>query len=110
MKENKEHKEISKKYKVLSEVEHVLNRPGMYIGSTKRHDSIEYIFNGQKFEPKEITYIPGFLKLFDEIISNSVDESKRNINLNQIIVKIDKKTISIRDNGGIPVVKHTEHK
>lgn len=109
MKENKEHKEISKKYKVLSEVEHVLNRPGMYIGSTKRHDTTEYIFNGQKFEPKEITYIPGFLKIFDEIISNSVDESKRNSNLNQLIVKVDKKNISIRDNGGIPVVKHTEH-
>ena len=109
MKENKEHKEISKKYKVLSEVEHVLNRPGMYIGSTKRHDTTEHIFNGQKFESKEITYIPGFLKIFDEIISNSVDESKRNSNLNQIIVKVDKKTISIRDNGGIPVVKHTEH-
>lgn len=110
MKENKEHKEISKKYKVLSEVEHILLRPGMYIGSTKRHDSTEYIFNGQKFESNEITYIPGFIKLFDEIISNSVDESKRNFNINQIIVKVDKKTISIRDNGGIPVVLHKEYK
>jgi len=105
----KEHNEISQKYKVLSEVEHVLTRPGMYIGSNKRHESTEYIFNGSKFEPKLIEYIPGFLKLFDEIISNSVDESKRNINLNQIIVRVDKKTISIRDNGGIPVIKHTEH-
>jgi DNA topoisomerase-2 len=46
--------------------------------------------------------------LFDEIVSNSVDESKRNPNLNQITVTYNEKTqeISIWDNGGIPVIIH----
>ena len=103
-------KEISKKYQLLDEVEHVLKRPGMYIGSTKPHQSAEWLQNEEgKFVKTDIEYNPGFLKLFDEIVSNSVDESKRNPNLNQLEDKIsDKGEISIWDNGGIPVIIHAE--
>jgi DNA topoisomerase-2 len=59
---------------------------------------------------QELTYNPGFLKIFDEIITNSVDESKRvGSKLTTVKVTIKDNTISIWDNGGIPVVKHTEH-
>ena len=104
--------EISKKYELLDEIQHVLKRPGMYVGSTKPHTSNEYLFVGEKFERKEIEYNPGFLKLFDEIVSNSVDESKRNKSLNQIVVTFNEKTneISIWDNGGIPVIIHDTQK
>jgi DNA topoisomerase-2 len=104
-------KEISKKYELLDEIQHVLKRPGMYIGSTKPHQSSEYLLEGDKFEKSDIEYNPGFLKLFDEIVSNSVDESKRNKKLDYIHIDIDESTneISIWDNGGIPVIKHTDH-
>jgi DNA topoisomerase-2 len=62
---------------------------------------------------KEVTYNPGLLKIFDEIVTNSVDESKRaGSKLNTVKVNIDRTTnyINIWDNGGIPVVKHTQHK
>jgi len=60
---------------------------------------------------RKVTYNPAFLKLFDEIVSNSVDEHRRNPKLNEIKVKIDpeKGSISVWDNGGIPVVMHAEH-
>jgi DNA topoisomerase-2 len=60
---------------------------------------------------EEITYVPSFLKIFDEIVTNSVDEHKRNSSLNKIEVNVDKKSgiISILDNGGIPVVIHKDH-
>lgn len=103
-------KEISKKYQLLDEIEHVLKRPGMYIGSTKPHTANEWILNDGLYEKEELTYNPGFLKLFDEIISNSVDEHKRSGKINTIKVKVDATTISVWDNGGIPVVKHPEHK
>jgi DNA topoisomerase-2 len=104
---------IEKKYQKLSDTEHVLARPGMYIGSIKPHTEEVYLFNknNTSFEPVEITYNPGLLKMFDEIISNSVDEHKRNPKLNQIKVNVDSSSgmISVWDNGGIPVKIHKEH-
>lgn len=106
----KENKQISDQYQLLDEIEHVLKRPGMYIGSTKPHTDSEWILKDGLYEKEELTYNPGFLKLFDEIISNSVDEHKRHRKINQIKVSVNKTTISVRDNGGIPVIMHTNHK
>jgi DNA topoisomerase-2 len=103
-------KEISKKYQLLDEIEHVLKRPGMYIGSTKPHTGQEWILNDGMYSKEELSYNPGFLKLFDEIISNSVDEHKRSGKINQIKVVVKGNQISVWDNGGIPVVQHPEHK
>jgi len=104
---------IEKRYQKLTDTEHVLLRPGMYIGSVKPHTEEVYLLDRRswKLTPKEITYNPGFLKLFDEIVSNSVDEHKRNPKLNQVKVNIDINTnkISIWDNGGIPVEIHKEY-
>jgi len=105
-----EQKEISSKYQLLDEIEHVLKRPGMYIGSTKPHTEEQWILVDGLYEKEELTYNPGFLKLFDEIISNSVDEYKRNKNITQIKVNVDDFKIIVRDNGGIPVIKHSQHK
>jgi DNA topoisomerase-2 len=102
---------IEQKYQKLTDTEHVLLRPGMYIGSIKPHTDEVYILNGKKFELIELTYNPGLLKMFDEIVSNSVDEHKINKKLNQIKVAIDNISgrISIWDNGGIPVEIHKEY-
>ena len=104
---------IEKKYQKLTDTEHVLLRPGMYIGSIKPQTEEVYLLDKRsyRFTPKEITYNPGFLKLFDEIVSNSVDEHKRNRKLNQIKININLETnyISIWDNGGIPVEIHKEY-
>lgn len=101
---------IDKKFKKLDDIDHVILRPGMYIGSIKPHTANKWVINSDKVELKEVTYNPGFLKIFDEIITNSVDESKRKgSKLNTIKVNIKNDTITIWDNGGIPVVKHTEH-
>lgn len=103
-------KEIGKKYQLLDEIEHVLKRPGMYIGSTKPHTSNEWILEDGAYQKYELTYNPGFLKLFDEIISNSVDEHKRSGKINTVKVTTTIDTITVWDNGGIPVVQHPDHK
>lgn len=106
-------KTIEQKYKELSEQEHVLLRPGMYVGSVKPELSTRFVFDykEQMMVQKEVEYVPAILKLIDEIISNSTDEYRRpdNIGLTQISVTVMKdNTIVIEDNGGIPVVKHKE--
>lgn len=104
-------KKIEEKYKKLSDIDHVLERSGMYVGSIKINDSYKWILSeDKKFSYNEISYNPAFIKLFDEIVMNSIDESKREgskLNIIKIFIKDNK--ISVWDNGGIPVVKHTEH-
>jgi DNA topoisomerase-2 len=104
-------KKIEDKYKVLNHIDHILLRPQTYLGSNKPHTGNKWIFSEEKMIKEEITYVPSFLKIFDEIIINSVDESKRNPQLNKIEVTIDKESglISVKDSGGIPVVVHKDH-
>lgn len=102
---------IEDKYKSLTPEQHILLRPSMYIGSVVTEKCERYIFNKntRKFESKEVNFNAGFLKLFDEIISNSVDESKRpNSKLDTIKVFVSKSdnSITVLDNGGIPVEMH----
>lgn len=103
-------KKIEERFKKLSDIDHVLLRPGMYIGSVKLDTSNRYVLEDGKMIVKEITYNPGFLKIFDEIITNSVDEHKRvGSKLKNIKVDITDNKISVWDDGGIPVVKHKDH-
>ena len=103
-------KNIEDRFKKLSDIDHVLLRPGMYIGSIKRNTSFKHILEDGVMVFKEITYNPGFLKIFDEIVTNSVDESKRvGTNLKTIKITIKDNSISIFDDGGIPVLKNLEH-
>lgn len=104
-------KKIEEKYKVLDQISHVLLRPQTYVGSNKPHTSVKNIISDGIISQKEITYIPSFLKIFDEVITNSVDEHQRNKSLNRVDVTVDceKGVISVKDNGGIPVEIHKEH-
>ena len=105
-------KTIEEKYQEMSEREHILERSGMWIGSTKEEEAQMFLYNKDtaKMELKDVTYIPGMLKLVDEIISNSCDEYRRkdNLGLNKIEVSValNGTMLSVYDNGGIPVVKH----
>ena len=106
-------KTIEEKYKSLTPEEHVLHRPGTYIGSTVTEDVDMFILEDGHFIKKTVKYNPGFIKLFDEIISNSVDESKRKgTKLDTIKVEVDteKNIIQVYDNGGIEVALHKETK
>lgn len=99
-----------RKYELLSDIEHVLLRPSRYIGSTKTETKKMYLFRDDKIQEQEVEFNFGFNKLFDEILSNSIDESKKNIKLNEIKISIStqKNQIRIFDNGGISTQIHKE--
>lgn len=101
------------KYKKLDEIEHVLTRAGMYVGSTNTTEFEGYLYDHSsgKMEWTAYKYNPGLVKLFDEVISNSVDEHKRSGKVTTIWVNISPLTgeIVVRDDGGIPVQKHPEY-
>ena len=104
-------KSIEEKYQSMDQITHCLMRAGMYIGSTKEEEKSFFIYDKEenKLIYKELFYIPGLLKLVDEIISNSADEFRRkdNLGLTDLWVTVSKNgSFIIKDNGGIPVVKH----
>lgn len=107
-------KTIEDKYKAMSDIEHVLFRPGMYVGSTKLETMCGLLYNIEtnKMEQTEYSVCPAMLKIVDEVISNSCDEYRRadNLGLTKISVFINKKdnSVTVSDNGGIAVVKHKE--
>jgi DNA topoisomerase-2 len=91
-----------KEIKVLSEREHILLRPTVYVGSVKPTDEkVPIIRNNKLFiESKKISV--GMYKLFDEVFSNSLDEAKRmNGKMKSIYIEVSSKdnNVSIRDTG-----------
>ena len=61
---------IEQKYKTVSELDHILLRSGMYIGSTKEEEKQMYIYNNEAkiMELSNVLYVPGLLKIIDEVI------------------------------------------
>ncbi|WAX21779.1 hypothetical protein [Stenotrophomonas phage RAS14] len=106
-------KSLEDKYKKLTAVEHVLKRPGRYLGAVKVEPVETFLIKNDKVEWTTVNYSPAYLKLFDEIISNSADFSKTEDgqHVNTIKVNVDRTTgqICVYDNGGIPVVIHSEY-
>jgi DNA topoisomerase II len=103
-------KTIEETYQKKSLLEHVLHRPGMYIGDIEKVTREHWIFENGKMIKKNITFSPGLYKIFDEIITNALDHSQRDPTLKNINVTINENTICIFNDGeGIPVEIHKEH-
>ena len=107
-------KTIEETYKKLSQREHILHRPNMYIGEIKKTIEEMWVFDleSNKMKKKMVEYSPGFLKIFDEVLTNSLDHSARDDTVDKIRLDYDIETgeISVYNTGkGIPVVIHKEH-
>jgi DNA topoisomerase-2 len=106
-------------------------RPDTYIGSVKPEPITRHVlsnaamrfFDGEipeckEDEPqtmilKELQWIPGFFKLFDELLVNTADHLRRNTGLTRIHIDIDVASgiITISNNGtAIPVEVHPVEK
>ena len=103
----KKNKTVEEKYQKLTQKEHVLKRPGMYIGATETEIEPAWIFEGDEMVEKTTKYNPGILKLFDEIITNASDHSRTNpVKKIDVRIESDEGKISImNDGGGIPIEK-----
>lgn len=105
--------DVDSKYQIKSEIDHILSRPGMYVGSIST-DIITYpLFIPSKNKIQYIQntgYNAGLIKLIDEVLSNSVDEHRATDSLHKVTkieVTVNKDGfVQIKDNGGIPVKKH----
>jgi DNA topoisomerase-2 len=95
----------------MSDRDHIVSRPAMYIGATDLTTSNEYLFEGGKIQNKEVQYVPGLIKIINEIIDNSVDVAiKSNFTAGTTIaIKMTHESVEVIDNGtGIPVIKNRD--
>jgi DNA gyrase/topoisomerase IV subunit B len=79
---------VACRYEKKTQVEHVLLRPDVYVGSMKKTTRSMMVFNEKtrKMELRDIQYIPGLLKIFDEILVNAADNKHRDPNTSEIEV------------------------
>ena len=118
-------KKVEDKYKKYELLEHILALPDTYIGSIEPQKITSYIYDEEtkKMVVDELTYIPGLLKIFDEVIVNAIDhcmrlradeeKGKEDIkHVKNIKVTIDKATgrITIMNDGnGVDIKKHSSY-
>ena len=88
---------IEKKYQKLTQREHVLERPGMYIGDTKKNTEELWVMgeNGKMIK-KYITYSSGFMKIFDEVLTNAMDHSVTDSTVSMIKVDVNENEIEVK--------------
>ncbi|CAF0772126.1 unnamed protein product [Didymodactylos carnosus] len=100
-------------YQLLEQLDHILKRPETYIGSTKPTTEDMWIVDDSgeevKIIKKEVTYVPGLYKIFDEILVNAADNKQRDpTGMSSIDIHIngEKNEIKICNDGkGVPVRK-----
>ena len=96
--------------------EHVLLRPDTYIGDIEKTNEQMYVYDQEfsNISKNNISYVPGLLKIFDELLVNARDAGSNDKTCNMIKVNFDHEEgcITVWNNGqdGIPVEEHPEHK
>ena len=112
---------LAEQYQQKTDKQHILDNPDTYIGSVENVDANMWVYNDEtkRIDFKEIEYIPGLYKLFDEGIVNCRDHVIRMIQSNVL----EKKFVSyietkieengcitlINDGNGIDIAKHPEY-
>ena len=106
---------VEEQFIKLTHHEHILKRPGMYIGSIKPDKVNMYVFDDEtnSIMRKDVQIVLGLYKIYDEILVNAADHTVRDIKCNQINVNInqDEGTIEVKNNGtSVPIEFHKDEK
>ena len=117
----KNNKSIEETFVKKTQLEHIIDIPDTYIGSIEKTDVDTWIYDeeNEKIIYKNIKYIPGLYKIFDEVLVNAIDQHVRTENDEKILNKVNvikvnfdslNNSISVYNNGeGIPIIEHKEH-
>ncbi|OKL61497.1 DNA topoisomerase 2 [Talaromyces atroroseus] len=103
------------KYQKLTQLEHIIKRPDTYIGSIEKTTQSMWVYDStsESMDYREVTFVPGLYKIFDEIVVNAADNKQNDNNMDEIKITIDRESgqISVWNNGrGIPIEIHSKEK
>ena len=112
---------LSQQYQRKTDKQHILDNPDTYIGSIENVDSTMWVYDDatNRIVLRDIEYIPGLYKLFDEGIVNCRDHVIRMIQSNNVEKKFvtyidtsisdDGTIVMSNDGNGIDIAKHPEY-
>lgn len=110
---------LAQQYQRKTDKQHILDNPDTYIGSVENVDATMWVYENDKIILKNIEYIPGLYKLFDEGIVNCRDhiirmissplENKKNVSQIDVNISSDGTITMWNDGNGIDVAKHPEY-
>ncbi|CAK7215809.1 DNA topoisomerase 2 [Sporothrix curviconia] len=111
----KSSKTASEMYQKLTQLEHIIKRPDTYIGSVEHMEQAMWVFNktSGQMEKRNVSFVPGLYKIFDEILVNAADNKQRDASMTMLKVTVDRESgeISVENNGkGIAVEMHQKEK
>lgn len=97
----------------MTQLEHIIKRPDTYIGSTERTTQQMWVYNSETecMENRQISFVPGLYKIFDEIVVNAADNKQNDKNMSEMRITISREEgeISVWNNGrGIPIEIHSK--
>lgn len=113
--------QLAKQYQRKTDKQHILDNPDTYIGAVENVDSQMWVYDdtANKIVLRDIEYVPGLYKLFDEGIVNCRDHVVRMIQLNSIHkhfvsyietnIEEDGTITLTNDGNGIDIAKHPEY-
>ena len=98
---------MENKFEVLSGREQILRRPEMWVGGMSPLNKDIFVIENEKATRKNVSFIPAFKKIQDEILDNSIDVLVSKNTSGTIKVKMTDTSVYIEDDGpGIPVIKN----
>ena len=102
---------IEEQYQKLTQYEHILKRPDSYIGSIEFQKEKLWVYNNEteNLEFRDIKYVPGLFKIFDEILVNAADnyQNDKTMKYIKVDIKQSENKIKIKNGGkGIPIEIH----
>ncbi|KIH91814.1 DNA topoisomerase II [Sporothrix brasiliensis 5110] len=108
-------KTASEMYQKLTQLEHIIKRPDTYIGSVEHLEQPMWVFNKEttQMEKRNVSFVPGLYKIFDEILVNAADNKQRDPGMTMLKVTVSRESgeISVENNGkGIAVEMHQKEK
>jgi len=112
---------LAEQYQQKTDKEHILDNPDTYIGSVENVDASLWVYDEdkQKICYRNIEYIPGLYKLFDEGIVNCRDHvvrmiqspklDKRFVTFIDTTIDVDGTITMSNDGNGIDIARHPEN-
>lgn len=82
---------VERIYQKKTQLEHILLRPDTYIGSVEPVTQNMWVYDGEEqgMVLRDVSFVPGLYKIFDEIIVNAADHKQRDKNMDCIKVDIE---------------------